>query len=489
MRAARTQWIVWLALAALPLLPAGPWAHGSELEREIERFLSKDHYRQARVGIHVVARDSGRVICGRHATEPFVPASNQKLVVALAALRLLGQRYEFVTLLCTDGTIRGGTLHGDLILRGGGDPTIGGRYDEQTAGEVFEQWSGELKQHGVHRITGDVVADDSFFDRQWYHPNWSVAQAWKWYFAPVCGISINDNCVTLTVEPGAQPGDPARLSLNPMATPVHLVNACTTASRRHAIWFERRADEEDIKVGGYVRQGTAGYSHRVTVPVPPLYAAEALKEVLVESGIRVDGTARVVRREETRRYLWADTLCERRTPLLPVLRRMVKRSHNHYAEQVVKTLGAERAGEGSWQAGLDCAAGLIRTMGFRPAEFRLDDGSGLSQENRLSPALLTTLLLWAADQPETVRFESFLATPGQPGTLHSRLTDPPYRDSVRAKTGYLNGVGALSGYATTRAGKRVAFSMLVNDEDNPPGTYSMSRTVDGLCRIIVDHAD
>ena len=476
-----------LALTAAAL--AVPTARGSDLAGEIERFLGKDLYTGARIGIHVVARGSGRVIYAREATQLLIPASNQKLVTALAGLRLLGEDYEFVTRLCADGPVRGGALQGDLILRGGGDPTIGGRYDEQTAREVFQDWGRQIRERGIHRVAGDLVADDSFFDRQWYHPNWSVPQAWKWYFAPVSAISINDNCVTLTVRPGAQPGEPARLSAAPVEAAFGLVNACETASSRHAIWFDRSAHETDITVGGYVRQGTAGYSHRVTVPVPALYAAEALKAALEGCGIRVDGSARMVRPGETQRYLWADTLCERRTPLLPVLRQMVKRSHNHYAEQVVKTVGAERAGEGSWKAGLACAAALLRSMGFRRNEFQLDDGSGLSRGNRLSPALLTTLLLHAERQPETRQFASLLAVPGESGTLRSRLREAPYGDGVRAKTGYLNGVGALSGYATTRSGTRVAFSILINDDHNPVGTYSMSRTADALCRLIVDHAE
>jgi D-alanyl-D-alanine carboxypeptidase/D-alanyl-D-alanine-endopeptidase (penicillin-binding protein 4) len=131
----------------------------------------------------------------------------------------------------------------------------------------------------------------------------------------------------------------------------------------------------------------------------------------------------------------------------------------------------------------------LREMGMRDRDFQLADGSGLSRKNMLTPALLTSVLMgMAGSAGAELEFASMLAAPGQEGTLRSRLRDPPYAGSVRAKTGYLNGVGALSGYATTTSGHQVAFSILVNDSHNPPGTYSMRETVDGICRAIVDHA-
>ena len=291
------------------------------------------------------------------------------------------------------------------------------------------------------------------------------------------------------VEPAGDAGSPARLSLDPASAPVELLNVCETSSKRHAIWFERRAGSPVIKVGGFVRAGSAGYAHGVTLANPPLYAAATLAEALAAEGIEVAGRARLTAAQDRQ----ADappgqTLCTRRVPLATVLRPMMRRSHNHYAEQIVKTLGAEARGEGSWEAGLGTAAQMLVAIGFSKEEFHLDDGSGLSRANRLSPALLTSLLMHVGRSEFGPTFRSLLAVPGQEGTLRRRLTESPYRESVCAKTGYLDGVGALSGYATTRGGMEVAFSILVNDSHNPVGTYSMRQTVDAICRAIVDHA-
>ncbi|MCK4374588.1 MAG: D-alanyl-D-alanine carboxypeptidase/D-alanyl-D-alanine-endopeptidase [Candidatus Brocadiae bacterium] len=473
------------------LLAVAPPALAAEsaLAERIEQIISQDGLSRAQVGVHVTAQGTDRVIYARSATRRFIAASNEKLVTAAAALDALGEDYEFETAVYADGDMDGGMLRGDLILRGGGDPTIGGRYDEEDALETFRRWARVLKAKGLRHVTGRVQADDGFFDRTRRHPHWSNYPAWKWYYTTSSALSINDNCVTVTVKPGAAPGSPALVSVVPASAPVQLLNLCKTASKTHAIWFDRAAGSDAIKVGGYVRQGTAGYSHPVAVPNPPLYAAAALKEALEAEGIHVDGAARVVDVRRLGPRSPAGPLVARRTAILPVLRMMVKRSHNHYAEQVIKTVGAETSGVGSWEAGLSHAAGMLRGMGFRGGDFNLDDGSGLSRRNELTPAILTRLLSRMQRSEHGAAFVSLLAVAGEDGTLKNRLTEQPYRGNVRAKTGYLNGVGALSGYATARSGIRIAFSILINDAHNPAGTYSMRDAVDNICRAIVDHAE
>ncbi len=474
--------------AALLLLSALPALADDQLSQTVEQFASAGARARARIGVHVVALRSGRVIYRRNATDPFIPASNEKLITAAAALDALGEDYFFETDVYANGTVADGVLSGDIVLRGGGDPTIGGRYDDEDAMTIFKRWAGVLKDKGIRRVTGDVVADDSFFDRVYYHPDWSDAQAWKWYFPTTSALSINDNCVTVSVKPGAGAGAPALLSVEPASAPVTLSNQCTTSATRHAIWFARDPDSATIRVGGYVRAGSSGYSGLVTVPVPPLYAARAFLQALQESGISVGGGARLIRSGETYRTPDTQPLCMRRTSLVSVLRTMLQHSHNHYAEQVLKTVGAETSGAGTWAAGAARAGVLLRRMGFSDAEFTVADGSGLSRKDRATPALLASLLMRMANGEHGQTFESLLAVPGEEGTLHNRLDGSDYADRIRAKTGYLDRVGALSGYATARSGIEVAFSILVNDDRNPVGAYSMRETVDTICRAIVDYA-
>jgi D-alanyl-D-alanine carboxypeptidase/D-alanyl-D-alanine-endopeptidase (penicillin-binding protein 4) len=474
-----------LATCCLTVLGTGLAAAQGDLGTQVERVLADPRLSGAVVGVHVVDLATGSALYARHERRPFIPASNQKLVVAAAALDVLGADYEFRTAVYAMGRVEDGVLRGDLVLRGGGDPTLGGRYDDEDAMDILRRWARVLKAKGVNRVGGDIIGDDSFFDAVYRHPSWDPQQTWKWYFPATGALSINDNCVLVTVRPGPGPGIPAVLSLTPSSAPVKLANLCKTSSTKQSIWFDRTPDSEVIRVGGYVRQDSAGYSCEVTVPQPALYAAAALGQALEMEGIAVTGRART----GSPALGGAEPLCERRTSLLPVLRRMSERSHNHYAEQVVKTIGAEASGRGSWEAGLDRAAQMLRRLGFGSTDFVLDDGSGLSRRNRLTPALLTTLLVATRRSARGEEFASLLAVAGEEGTLESRLSKAPYKGNVQAKSGYLNGVGALSGYARTRSGRTVAFSILINDSRNPPGSYSMRETADAICRAIVDETD
>jgi len=472
------------ALCAL-CLPSSALGADQTLPARVERVLSAGRLRKASVGICVVRLGDGRVLYSRNADRPFIVASNEKLVTAAAALDALGPDYWFTTRIYARGELKDGVLEGDLILRGGGDPTIGGRYEDQDAEAVMGRWARMLAAKGLGRVRGDVVADDRFFDRQFRHPAWRSDQLWKWHYAPVCGVSVNDNCVEVTVRPGGRVGEAARLLLEPACAPVELKNLCRTHARRNIIWFERRPGSELIRVGGFVKLKVGGFSGLVTVPDPPRYAAVLLKAALESAGIRVEGSARAVDLARDGPVPAGPPLCVRRTALMSVLRVMLKRSDNHYAEQVLKAVGAEATGQGSWRSGTARAGRFLERVGLRPEDFTLDDGSGLSRGNRLTPAALAMLLVAMRRSELGDQFAEMLPVAGRDGTLKRRLAEPPYAGKVRAKTGYLSGVGALSGYATTRGGVEVAFSILINDSANPPGSYSMRRAVDDVCRAML----
>jgi len=474
-------------------IAAGPsWTVGAEksaLSARIDSILADEMPGGARVGVHVVALGTGRVLYHHRAMEKFIAASNQKLVTAAVALSELGQGYEFITRLYVAGQMREGVLGGEVILRGGGDPTLGSRHhhqQQQSALEVFGEWARALKAMGVVRVEGDLVADDSFFDRRLLHPDWSPRLAWKPYSAPVSALSVNDNCVRIICKPGAEEGAAAILSVEPDVGVLSLRNLLKTSATRHVIWFHREPRSSVVSVGGHILKGSQGFVGGVTVPHPALYAAALLREALHREGIQVTGQERLVtQRDLAGRDRWR-LVAERRTDLLPVLRVMLKRSVNLYAEQVIKTVGAETGGEGSWEEGLARAEELLRALGFSGEEFDLADGSGLAHANRLPPALLTALLVHMDRSEYGETFRELLPVCGVDGTLRSRLTQEPYRGAVRAKTGSLSGVSALSGYADTKGGIRVAFSILINDGRGVGNARQMRRVQDAICRALVD---
>ncbi len=466
-----------------------------ELDGSIDQVLGDQRLEGATVAISVVSLKSGKTIYSRNADKPMIPASNQKLITAATALHELGRRYEFTTALWMDGQVgTDGVLNGDLLIEGGGDPTIcSWEYKKwaqkgtlSSGGKVnaFQQWAKQLDAKDLRRIRGDVLVDASVFDDQRTPGDWPDGQMWRQYCAPVAGLTYQQGCVRVIVKPGKKVGNPARVRLSPETSGLSVRNTCDTRPHRHAIWFDRDSDSSVIKVGGDVRHGSVGYSGWVTVPDPAMFAGEAFAQKLQNAGIQLEGKVHKMSGKPPGQQ-W-HRVFQRRVSLLDVLHLMLVESINPFAEHVVKTIGAERKGKGTWEAGLKTISASLKTWGASADSFRLADGSGMSRRNRLTTGLICRVLRKMGKGPKGGLFRRLLAEPGE-GTLKHRFQRKPYRSRVQAKTGFLRRVGALSGYAKTKKGTDVAFSILINDftrGSNP----DMKQIEDQIVRVIIDTA-
>ncbi len=475
-----------LAVVCLGFIATAQLAGGAspdDLQDRLDRVLSVHRPQSATAGISIAEVGSGRRLFSHNADKLLLPASNQKLVTAAAALAKLGPDYEFTTRLYLDGRMQGDSLHGNVVLRGQGDPSLGGSLARMDALQMFDGWASLVRHVGLRHVTGHIVVDDTFFTRRAMHPSWPRDERWKPYSAPAGAMSVNDNCITVRCRPGEQVGASARISLKPPVSMLNLQNRLTTHESKHLIWFYRQAGSSTITVGGKIRKSSGGYSGRVSVPDPARYAAEVFQLALEKCGVSVPKGVQLIPRDgHVDRSEWQE-LVERSSPLVPVLRTMLKHSQNHYAEQVLRTVGAEVHGTGSWQAGCRAAADYLEGLGVTKVE--LSDGSGLSRDNRLSAAALTSLLLDQADGPLGSRRKDLLPVAGRDGTLESRLQQEPYAGAIRAKTGTLFGVEGLSGYIRGPDGDRIAFSILVNCSAGR--NSAMERLQNAICRTVVDY--
>ncbi|MFW5982816.1 MAG: D-alanyl-D-alanine carboxypeptidase/D-alanyl-D-alanine-endopeptidase, partial [Candidatus Brocadiia bacterium] len=474
----RTGWTTALVLCLVVLT-----CQAGEVERRINQALEENAPGKARVGIEVVRIADGRVIYSKNSTESFMPASNQKLVTAAGAMLLLKPDYEFETVLWGSGSRdTSGGLRGDLKITGGGDPTIGSpefaaRYPEHR--DPFRVWASRLAATGLRRITGQVVVDGGFFDHLHVHPEWPEEQLWRTYCAPVSALAFQNNCVQVSVKPGPDAGEPAKVEFSPDVPGLNLRNSCRTHPERHAIWFDRDPSSDVIQVGGHVLGGSVGYAGYVTVPAPSLFAARAFALQLRRAGVYLGRPfCRLNRDADEKSWYRIDS---HRTPIKPVLSVMMTESQNFYAEQIVKTIGAENRGEGSWEEGLGEISAALREVEVDLRGVELADGSGMSRGNRLTPRAVCRLLL-RMDEQFGAEFRELLPRPGE-GTLHNRLTSSRYRSRVRAKTGYLHSVSALSGYVRTVDQEAMAFSIMINESD--VGNSRMGRLEDAIVRVLV----
>ncbi len=411
------------------------------------------------LGVHIADLASGATVYGYAADEPRIIASNTKLLTTAATLDALGPAYFFETRLLSRGAVRGGVLEGDLGVVGGGDPNISGRAWEGDAFAVFRGWARELAARGVRRVSGDIYLDGGLFEPLEIHPDWPRAQLASWYEAPIAALSFSDNCILVRVSPG-RPGGLVTVETIPPVPIFRIDNTARTVASRRGGHLSISRLEDLLRVAGSMGTADGPFDTWITVPDPVAYFGEALRAALAEEGIAVGGRLRAVDRLPG--PVW-ERVAVFRSDLLSAVEVCLKHSQNFYAESMVKLLGARRCGHGTWHDGVQAVGEFLIGLGVPPGTFSLADGSGMSRADQLAPRALTTLLRAMYLRPEGQAFAEALPYGGEDNRgWKRRLAVPPYRGNVWAKTGTLDGVSALSGYARAVSGRLYAFSILLN---------------------------
>ena len=468
----------------LPPLAAGPGEAGFndkapdvdllELQRELEEILTSTGSRSGKWGVLAVSLDRGDTLLSLNSRDPLIPASNQKLLTTAAALYALGPDFRYSTFLLTEGSQVGDAVEGDLILYGTGDPTLSERfYPGEMAG--LDTLALLILGAGVREIRGDLVVDGSYFQGPDLHPEWDPADLNDPFAAPVSAVSFNENLVTVRVEAHTSSGSPPSIHTMPEESGIPILNTATTtpAGTRSRIWLFRDTPLDPIGIEGEIPVGGRDVWRRLPVPDPLVFMGLEFKRALEIRGVFLQGKVRVNRNpsnsalpppaeadgRETRVEILA---VHESPPLLEILRVVNKESHNLFAETVGKTLGRMVVGEGSFQGGEEALTRfLLREVGIAPEEIRVSDGSGLSPENRVSAKALIQLLDFMA---RSSLWEDFWSTLPEAGVRRElgRMGGSPASGNLRAKTGTMDGVSALSGMVRTRSGERVIFSIISN---------------------------
>lgn len=485
------QLVLAFALLMILLRPGASAAQPSDeavLRDRLDALLSTSLVDDGFWGVAVLDVESGELLYEHHAQKHFVPASNAKLYTTAAALDQLGSDFRFRTVLYARGTVEDGVLRGDLLLRGSGDPTLGGHYDLLT-GEwnehvdetvLFRAWADSLKAAGIRVVEGNVVGDDDVTDDMPLGVGWSWDDEPYYYAAQVSGLSFGDNVVRLRVAGGSNAGDPARVTWAPLQTDyVDVVNRSSTTTRGGAVeeGYRRERGTNRIVVTTRVPAG-ATELERVSIENPTRYAAYTLAAVLEREGIEVRGGAVDVddlpSKPSYQGRLVRRVASHASPPLSSITRVVNKTSVNLYAELLLKALGAYRPPPG-WTPGSSRAgvAALTRTLlraGIDTMQVHLVDGSGLSRMNLVTPEATVRLLRYMAlhdDGYVRQAFHNSLPVAGVDGTLRSRMRSGPAYRNARAKTGTLTYASGLSGYVETRSGRRLAFSIIGNHYTAP----------------------
>ncbi|GAB2605420.1 D-alanyl-D-alanine carboxypeptidase DacC [Paractinoplanes abujensis] len=469
-------------MAQPALTPPAPVLAAPDLPREptciaktIDDVLADPVLAGSQAGVVVADARTGTTLVDRRGTRRLLPASNAKLFTSAAALDVLGPGHRFVTEARASGVRRGSSVTGDVYLRGSGDPVL-------SPGDL-DTLARDVAATGLREITGDLVADDTSFDAQRLGLEWAWDDEKDPGAAPISALTLapDDNYLAGTVAVKAVPASvdnqPARLTVSPPSRLLRVVNRTTTAGNAPGIEVTRGHGTNVLTVTGRVVRGAPPVTAAVTVWDPAALVADVFRTALARHGVRVKG--RTVTGKATPAQA---PVLARHTgrPLRELMKPLLKRSNNAMAEQLVKAIGAQAAGSGTWPAGTNAVAAYLARRGVATDTMRLVDGSGLSRRNLVPPAVIARFLLAVRSEPWFPLWYDALPVAGRPGplaggTLRERMRGTPAAGNVHAKTGTLTGASALSGYVTGPDHRPLVFSAIVNNQLSPSVTPLLDR--------------
>ena len=438
------------------------------LRLELERVLRGSAGPRAPVGAEVYSVERGEVLYSLNAERLLQPASNVKLFTSAAALHYLGPGFRFRTTLYATGPVEpGGVLRGDLVLEGRGDPNLSGRFYGDSVPYVFDRLIEALHERGVTRVVGDLIGDNSYFEGPPLGEGWGWDLQQWWYAAQIDALSFNDNTVTVAVTPGPAVGAPAGIRMIPQTDYLRVENEVRTTGGRsgQAVAVHREPGGSVVRLTGQVPRRGRAASVTVSVDAPARFALAVFRDRLARAGIALGGAVRLAdpQTDLAGRPAWRALAVHESPPLSEVVKVVNTRSQNFYAEQLLRTMGAEVRGRGSAGSGIAAVDEFLRNeVRVAPGAIYMVDGSGLSLLNLVTPHAIVQLLAHMAEHPYAREFYQSLQVPGE-DVRSGRLDEPLTRGNVHAKTGTVRNTSAYSGYVSAANGERLAFAILVNN--------------------------
>ena len=497
------------SLALLKLIPASL----GDLQTRINEIVHQPALEPGFFAVKIVSLDTGEIIFEQNANKFVRPASNMKLYTVAAALDRLTPDHHFITSIYAKEKPDKGTVKGDLIVYGRGDPSIAARFNNGDYFKGINDLAERIVAAGVKHVKGDLVGDESYLNGA------PLGSGWEWedltweYGAQVSALTINDNAIDLTVKPGATVGAPAVITTGPPSSGFMTIsNRATTSARdsKSDLQIYRSLGSNTLEISGSVPLGGNGWSGSVAIPDPALAFVSMLRDALIKRGFKIDGRVRTVTQS-------GDSVLPRLVggvgtgsivqspveiaslqspPFSVIAAHTLKPSQNQYTELILRTLGRSepylptqvpnRTSQTDEEVGLWIVRNFLHQAGITDDEVNQTDGSGLSRNDLITANDTVQLLVFMSKHKYFAQFRDALPIAGVDGTLRTRMKGTPAEGNLRAKTGSLSSVASLSGYVTTAAGEHLAFSMMLNNY--PDASLVRRDSIDAIAILLASFA-
>jgi D-alanyl-D-alanine carboxypeptidase/D-alanyl-D-alanine-endopeptidase (penicillin-binding protein 4) len=444
-------------------------------------------YRHGRLAAVVAAAEHGEIVAEINGQMSMTPASVMKAITTGATLHYYSPDHRFVTTLESRGTTDAtGLLHGSLVIRGGGDPTLGSGHfaGTLTSSTLLSRWVGVVRACGITGIEGEVRAEESYFPSEPPPDGWCFSDLANYYAATPAALSFHDNLYYLWFKPGNLPGDPTTLlGTTPPFGGIKWINEVLTgpAGSGDQAGIYGAPDSRFRVVRGTIPAGGV-FQIKGSLPAPGNTLASLLASALSDAGISVRCR---VKNDPAVEEIHSPTVIDRveSPPLGAILRVLNKESFNLYAETMLLH-NAKAAGDGARAAGLRVHREFLEQLGVPMEGVHIDDGCGMDRRNSLTPAAMVTFLTLMQKQPHFKTWVESFPVLGVDGDLRARETTSPLRGRVWAKTGLITRARGLAGYIDAKTGKRYCFALFANDYTG--SWVDVDRDFDWLLRVFYD---
>lgn len=414
----------------------------------------------------VTVRDHQGYILEKHNSDKvIIPASNQKLVTTAALLDHFGADYQFETVIYGDGSLSEGTWDGDLIIEGSGDPSISGDLYDGNRYHVFESYVRQLKEAGIQRINGNLIADVSLFDEQVYPKGWDWYDFSFYYAVQISPLSFNNNTVDLEVFADGNIGDTPRITWFPDSTDyVTFINqqVITHPNTEYDEYYRRELGGNTITLGSTLPQGYYE-DESLSVNDPPGYFLHSFRNYMAENGIEIEGELEVSY-DGLQTSGMEPLAIHRSYPMGKLIEWTNKESDNFYIEMMTKTLSAQKSGvKGSFEDGISQIREFLFEIGLDTMHVQMNDASGMAGGNFNTTENLSKLLVEMQSHECFEAYYKSMSVAGIDGTLAHRMKGTPLYNNFKGKSGFVTGVRTLSGYMNARSGKQLIVSIGTNN--------------------------
>lgn len=484
----------------------------TELQSRITAILRKPELSPAMIGIKVTSLETGRVLFEENANKLLRPASNMKLYTVAAALDRMTPDFRFVTSVYAEQKPdKDGTIKGDLIIYGRGDPSIAARFNNGDYFKGIDNLAAQIAAAGVKKVGGDLVGDESYFDGPQYGAGWEWEDLQWWYGAEVSALTVNDNALDLFVKPGPKVGAPALITTGPPDPLLRIVNRVVTGAKgtKRDLNAYRGLASDQLEVKGSIAIDDKGYTGDIGISQPALLFSYLLRASLEQHGVKIKGKTRTIDNRSGGSLIprpAADLVALNTgleqveiarlasVPLAAIATQTLKVSQNLYAELILRTLGTvvapieiqsnvDRTSEGG---GVELVKKFLGEAGVPATSLVLNDGSGLSRNDMVTAEGTVALLTYMHTHKYAAAFRDALPIAGVDGTLRNRFKGTAAENNLRAKTGTLSSASSLSGYVRDAAGEELAFSIMVNNY--PPDSDPRGNCIEPIAVLLASFA-